>query len=228
MEKYCQNPLCENEAVKEVRVSVRKASDQRRALCGPCEEAYSWGVQHGQMSGLRIEPPPREKGPEPLYRVIYTIDVNAPNAHKAAERAYEIMRDPASMRPVLHILDCHGHDKVVDLAVESCTAPASPISDESQEKARKFVLAGGTRCPGCGGEDIDFGRVDVDAQCAYQEACCGSCNTRFCAVYRLVGYGLYTGDSFEIHTTGEDFGEIKGSAGRTPTGRENDQDPKTV
>jgi len=48
--KYCQNPLCQNEAVKEVSVSVSKRSDQKRALCALCEEAYSWGVQHGRMA----------------------------------------------------------------------------------------------------------------------------------------------------------------------------------
>jgi len=49
MEMYCQNPLCENEASKEVPVSVDKACDQRRSLCVACEEVYTWGVQHGQM-----------------------------------------------------------------------------------------------------------------------------------------------------------------------------------
>lgn len=45
METYCQNPLCENTAVKEVPVSVRTPADQVRALCATCEEAYTWGVQ---------------------------------------------------------------------------------------------------------------------------------------------------------------------------------------
>lgn len=49
MEKYCQNQLCENEAAKEVPVSVNKSSDQSRAVCAACDEAYSWGVQHGRM-----------------------------------------------------------------------------------------------------------------------------------------------------------------------------------
>ncbi len=49
MDTFCQNSLCEHEAVKEVPVSVAKASDQRRSLCAACEEAYTWGVQHGQM-----------------------------------------------------------------------------------------------------------------------------------------------------------------------------------
>jgi hypothetical protein len=50
MKEYCENPLCENSSVKEVPVSVRKPGDQKRALCSACEEAYSWGAQHGKMS----------------------------------------------------------------------------------------------------------------------------------------------------------------------------------
>jgi len=48
METYCQNPLCENEAVIEVPVSVNKPSDRVTALCAACEEVYTWGVQHGR------------------------------------------------------------------------------------------------------------------------------------------------------------------------------------
>lgn len=47
METYCQNPLCQNQAVKEVPVSVDKPCDQVRAVCAACEEAY--GVQHGTI-----------------------------------------------------------------------------------------------------------------------------------------------------------------------------------
>lgn len=49
MKTYCENPLCENKSVKKVPVSVDKPSDQTRALCATCEEAYTWGVQHGKM-----------------------------------------------------------------------------------------------------------------------------------------------------------------------------------
>ena len=120
MEKYCQNPLCENQAVKQVPVSVREASDQKRSLCAACEEVYSWGVQQGLMSrtGLQIEPPPKENGPERLYRVVYVIDVNAPNPQQAAERAYEIMKDPQSIRPVLEVLEPSGRYTRVDLSQE--------------------------------------------------------------------------------------------------------------
>ncbi len=48
METYCQNPLCQSQAVKEVRVSVETPCDQVRALCATCHEAYTWGVQHGR------------------------------------------------------------------------------------------------------------------------------------------------------------------------------------
>jgi hypothetical protein len=49
MEKHCQNDLCENQAVAKVPVSINKPSDQKRALCATCKEAYDWGVQHGRI-----------------------------------------------------------------------------------------------------------------------------------------------------------------------------------
>src|SRR3972149_918701 len=82
MEKFCQNPYCESPSFKEVPVSVKKPSDQVRALCGPCEEAYTWGVQHGrktaesatspeQLPGQRRicssgQEPPRSRGQGPV------------------------------------------------------------------------------------------------------------------------------------------------------------------
>jgi len=50
MKDFCENPYCENPAAKVIPVSVDKPADQRRTLCVPCEEAYSWGVQHGTIS----------------------------------------------------------------------------------------------------------------------------------------------------------------------------------
>jgi len=47
MKNFCENEYCENPGAKEVPVSVRKASDQKRTLCVTCEEAYTIGVQHG-------------------------------------------------------------------------------------------------------------------------------------------------------------------------------------
>ena len=69
-----------------------------------------------RAKGLTIEPPPKESGPESLYRVVYVIDICAENVRQAAERTHEIMQDPESMRPVLHILDTQGHAVDVDLS----------------------------------------------------------------------------------------------------------------
>ena len=118
MEEYCQNPLCENKAIKEVPVSVRTTSDQVRALCAACEEVYTWGVQHGSMvlEGLKIDPPPEEKGDESLFRVVYIIDVNAGDVREAVEYTHRIMTDPDSLRPVLHVIDSNGKSTEVDLS----------------------------------------------------------------------------------------------------------------
>jgi len=68
--------------------------------------------------GLGLSPPPRETGPEPLYRVVYVIDVNAPDPRQAAVRVHQIMTDPTSMRPVLDILDADGRWTRIDLSHE--------------------------------------------------------------------------------------------------------------
>ena len=131
MEKYCQNPLCENEAIKEVPVSLYTASDQVRALCTICEEVYTWGVQHGRCAspGLRIEPPPKEKGDEPLFRVVYIIDVNSGDVREAAEYTHRIMTDPESLPPVLHVIDSKGKSTEVDLSKDDADC------DDNEEMA---------------------------------------------------------------------------------------------
>ena len=50
MNDFCENQYCENPGSKVVPVSTDKPSDQKRTLCVPCEEAYTWGVQHGTMT----------------------------------------------------------------------------------------------------------------------------------------------------------------------------------
>ena len=47
--EFCQNENCDSPSVKDVRVSVNRASDEVRSLCATCEEAYTIGVQHGTM-----------------------------------------------------------------------------------------------------------------------------------------------------------------------------------
>lgn len=65
-----------------------------------------------------IEPPPKENGPEKLYRVVYIIDVNAADPKEAAEFTHQIMTDPDSLRPVLHIIDEGGKSVKIDLSKE--------------------------------------------------------------------------------------------------------------
>ncbi len=64
----------------------------------------------------RISPPPKDKGNEPLFRIIYTIDVSAANPSKAAEAAWEMMRAQNAMNPVLVILDNDGNQVKIDLS----------------------------------------------------------------------------------------------------------------
>ncbi len=134
MEEFCQNPLCENKAAKEVPVSMEAPGDQARALCTACEEVYTWGVQHGGRidQGLKVDHPGEEIGSEPLYTVVYIIDVGAPNVHEAAEYVHRIMTDPDSMRPVLIVIDSKGECTTVDLSDD--VAKNSKSKEEDQEE----------------------------------------------------------------------------------------------
>jgi hypothetical protein len=64
----------------------------------------------------RIGPPPRDKGKEPLFRVIYAIDVGAADERKAAENAFEMMRSKDSFAPILVVLDGNGNQITIDLS----------------------------------------------------------------------------------------------------------------
>ena len=50
MKESCENEYCENPGVKVVPVSVDRCGGQVRTLCAACEEAYTRGVQHGQLT----------------------------------------------------------------------------------------------------------------------------------------------------------------------------------
>lgn len=68
--------------------------------------------------GLHIGPPQRENGQEPLFRVVYIIDVNAADPLDAARYAHRIMTDPNSMAPALHVIDHAGRVRLIDLSEE--------------------------------------------------------------------------------------------------------------
>ena len=65
---------------------------------------------------FNIQPPPKEKGDEPLFRVIYVIDVNAANPLEAAKVTHQIMTDPHSLPPVLEVMDHEGKVEKIDLS----------------------------------------------------------------------------------------------------------------
>jgi len=50
MKDFCQNQYCGNPGARVVQVSVEGPGDQKRTLCTACEEAYTWGVQHGTIA----------------------------------------------------------------------------------------------------------------------------------------------------------------------------------
>jgi hypothetical protein len=137
MEGYCENPFCQNQSVKQVPVFIDGVLGQVRSLCSICEETYTWGVQYGQCAspGLRIEAPPEEKGDEPLFRVVYIIDVNAGDVREAAEYTHRIMTDPTSLRPVLHVIDSKGNNTEIDLSKDDAGC------DDNEETANYEAAA---------------------------------------------------------------------------------------
>ena len=65
----------------------------------------------------RISPPPKDKGQEPLFRVIYVIDVGAADEMQAAQIAWhQMMRAEDAFDPVLVILDSDGKQTKIDLS----------------------------------------------------------------------------------------------------------------
>ena len=63
-----------------------------------------------------INHPPDETVSEPLFRVIYVIDVNAVNPIEAAKLTHRIMTDHDSLPPVLEVMDHKGTVEKIDLS----------------------------------------------------------------------------------------------------------------
>ena len=81
------------------------------------------GVAKAAPLGLHIAPPPGDPGVKPLFRIVYAIDIDASCPCEAARKTCEMMRDPASMPPILDVLDHCGNVTRVDLCE---TAEANP------------------------------------------------------------------------------------------------------
>ena len=65
---------------------------------------------------MHIEPPPSESGDQPLYRVVYAIDVNASDEQHAAQTAWQMMRAKDAFDPILTVLNAEGKQTQLDLS----------------------------------------------------------------------------------------------------------------
>ena len=72
------------------------------------------GKPEDDTKGLHISLPPADH-----WRVVYTIDVDAPDALAAAKVAHVMMVDIDSLWPVLQVVDTRGEVTTIDLADES-------------------------------------------------------------------------------------------------------------
>jgi hypothetical protein len=90
----------------------------------------------------RIEPPPKDHGSKPLFRIVYTIDVNGDSPQKAAEYAYELMADPESMRPVLDVIDGKGCVVRIDLSEDAYCAAAEYIAEQGRKIFTGYMNGG--------------------------------------------------------------------------------------
>jgi len=81
-----------------------------------CQKLNSRQDNPGPLGGLQVDPPPVQEGDEPLWRVVYLIDISAANSQDAAQQAAGILSDPDSLPPILHVIASSGHSVTIDLA----------------------------------------------------------------------------------------------------------------
>jgi hypothetical protein len=74
------------------------------------------GERSRPRPSMVIDPPPEERGEEPLFRVVYAIDVSAASPQAAARQVHRIMADGDSLPPVLDVMDHRGKVVRIDLA----------------------------------------------------------------------------------------------------------------
>lgn len=87
-----------------------------------------------EMPGLLFEPPEHAAGQQPLFRVVYIIDLHAANPRQAAASVHRILRDPESLAPALQVLGQEGDVTLIDLAEGD--APESAGSTRIKRKGR--------------------------------------------------------------------------------------------
>ena len=134
MKEHCENPCCENPGVKEVPVSVRESADEVRTLCAPCEEAYTWGVQHGVMSAVgRLVLSQVDQFLEEQGFVVLARNSTDPSPDGAFEAwAYTGPLDFQAAEPICFGIGTHSFDAVraLDRQVPKSTRPGRPAANQ--------------------------------------------------------------------------------------------------
>ena len=112
----------------------------------------------------RISPPPKDKGQEPLFRVIYVIDVGAADEMKAAQIAWrQMMRAEDAFDPVLVILDSAGKQTKLDLSEYlefNKVTTGFVVQKYRQDKAGKFACL---HQEFIAGDDVQFENLKGDS-----------------------------------------------------------------
>ncbi len=103
-----------------------------------CQNPLCGNKGKNQSRVFVIEPPPKEAGDKTLFRVVYTIDVNAEGPRQAAECAHKLMTDPESWLPVLHVLDASGYSVRIDLSDDLSEADYCAAAEYLAEQGRKI------------------------------------------------------------------------------------------
>ena len=97
----------------------------------------------------RISPPPKDVGEEPLFRVVYAIDVNASDEKKAAEQAWQMMRAKDAFDPILMVMDSEGKQVSYTEGMEIQHCVTCHNLKMENKKLNSLMQAAHTRCKGC-------------------------------------------------------------------------------
>ena len=141
MKDFCENQHCDNPGAKVVPVSTDKPSDQKRTLCVACEEAYTWGVQHGTMTAqAKPARPHLDRFLKKDGFVILTRNDGDPSKHGPFEAwAYQGPLDLQAASPVTFGVGTSVHDAVnaLDLQLEVARQHVNQDKRELQADRRR-------------------------------------------------------------------------------------------
>ena len=69
----------------------------------------------------------------------------------------------------------------------------------------EYVKEGGSVCPICRGEDLDYDTLEVSGTSVYQRVFCKICDASWYDTYELAGYGDVSGDDMTERSNLEDL-----------------------